>query len=208
VSKFIAVEEVDIDSLTPYPGNARRGQVEKIRESLRKNGQYRTIVVRDEDRLILAGNHTWMAAKEEGAKKIRVERWSCTEDEARRIVLVDNKLNDDASYNDEALVNLLKSLDGDYEGTGFDGDDLSELLERLGDDDWAGALASLGGEKGEYVTMSFTLHESQKDSVKEAMDIATTLGDFDEEINTNKNGNALARVAELFLHEHKTDHTD
>jgi hypothetical protein len=49
------------------------------------------------------------------------------EDTAARIVLVDNRSNDLAAYDDHALLDLLQSLP-DLAGTGFDGDSLDELL--------------------------------------------------------------------------------
>jgi hypothetical protein len=205
MAKIIESRSVAIDALNPYPGNARRGDVESIRESLRVNGQYRPIVVQASTDHILAGNHTWMAAMEEGWTEIQVTYIECDDTEARRIVLVDNKSNDDAAYNDEALAQLLKELNGDYAGTGFESADLDNLLVTLGTDDFEAILGGLAGDKSEIVTMSFTLHEEQKRSIDEAMSIANDMGEYVDTGNENKNGNALARVAELFLAEHKSD---
>ena len=44
---FVATRELPLSSLARFPGNARRGNVEEIRKSLRRHGQYRAIVVRD-----------------------------------------------------------------------------------------------------------------------------------------------------------------
>jgi len=49
---------VPIESLKPYKGNPRRGNIDAIRESLRVNKQYRPVVVREKTREVLAGNHT------------------------------------------------------------------------------------------------------------------------------------------------------
>ena len=54
----------EIDSLLPFPNNPRRGNVEKLKESLKSNGQYKPIVVQASTRYILAGNHLWQAAKD------------------------------------------------------------------------------------------------------------------------------------------------
>lgn len=54
---------VDIDSVRPFESNPRRGDVKAIAESLRVNGQYRPIVANKRTGEILAGNHTWQAAK-------------------------------------------------------------------------------------------------------------------------------------------------
>lgn len=39
--------DIDISALTFFPGNARRGNLEEIRKSVRRLGQYRSVVVRD-----------------------------------------------------------------------------------------------------------------------------------------------------------------
>ena len=61
---------------------------------------------------VLAGNHTLGAAKELGWKKIAVTFVEADPEQAKRIVLVDNRANDLAGYDAEALVELLEELDG------------------------------------------------------------------------------------------------
>jgi hypothetical protein len=47
--------------------------------------------------------------------------------------------------------------------------------------------------------MTFTLHTTQADIVREALEAAKGAGDFVDSPNENSNGNALARLAELAL---------
>lgn len=122
---------VKIDKVKPYPGNARRGDVEMIRASLRKHGQYRPLVVQKSTDLILAGNHTWLAAQAEGYTEVDIHYVDCDDHQARQIVLIDNKANDEAGYDPLALTDLLKELDGDFEGTGFEKVDLDKMLDSL-----------------------------------------------------------------------------
>lgn len=133
----LATADLDVGSLRTYPGNARRSDVEGIAESLRRNGQYRAIVVQADDRdepelggVILAGNHTFLAATEQlGWQSIRCELITCTEDEARRIVLADNRLSDKARFDDDALAALLRKAEPfGLQGTGYTDDDLAKLL--------------------------------------------------------------------------------
>lgn len=118
-------EVVVIDSLTPHPGNPRRGDVEAIKDSLQRNGQYQPIVV-DAGNVILAGNHTWLAAQELGWTEITVVRLDVDQDTAARIVLTDNRTSDLAAYDDGALLELLSGL-GDLGGTGWEDEDLNDL---------------------------------------------------------------------------------
>ena len=122
---------VPIAGLTPYGQNPRRGNVQVIVESLARHGQYRPIVVRAKTFEVLAGNHTLAAAKELGWEEIAATFVECTDDEAARIVLVDNRAADLGSYDDELLVELLGNLES-LEGTGYDDDDL-DFLRALGE---------------------------------------------------------------------------
>jgi len=79
---------------------------------------------------VLAGNHVFRAAQELGWEEIDVAYVDVSNDEATRIVLVDNRTSDLATYDEELLVELLSGL-GDLSGTGFDEDDLDELLDEV-----------------------------------------------------------------------------
>ena len=63
--------ELQLDELTPFPGNARRGDPNVIARSIVRNGQYRAIVARIIGaRTILAGNHTHAAMLKLAAKPL------------------------------------------------------------------------------------------------------------------------------------------
>lgn len=124
---------VPIEGLVPYDKNPRRGNVELIAESLERHGQYRPIVVRVESNEILAGNHTVRAAQELGWSEIAATFVDVDDDTAARIVLIDNRSDDVAVYDNEALADLLGALP-DLDGTGYEPDDLEELARSLTDD--------------------------------------------------------------------------
>jgi hypothetical protein len=126
---------VDIDSVQAHPKNVRQGDIGAISESLKAHGQYRPIVVDKRTNHILAGNHTWKAAKSLGWTQINAGFIETkNDDEAIRILLADNRTTDLASYDDAELANLLKDLaetDDGLIGTAFDGDALDQLLMDL-----------------------------------------------------------------------------
>lgn len=127
---FVTVRDIPLGELARFPGNARRGDVGAIRASLRRHGQYRSLVVRDTGSalVVLAGNHTRDALDAEGLASARCEVITCTDDEARRINLADNRLAELGGYDDADLAALLEGLDGDFDGTGWAQDDLDALL--------------------------------------------------------------------------------
>ena len=101
---------VPLDSVRPYGDNPREGDVGAICVSLERNGQYRPIVVNKRDGQILAGNHTWKAAAQLGWDGIAATFVDVDAETARRIVLVDNRSNDLAAYDDSVLAALLESI--------------------------------------------------------------------------------------------------
>ena len=126
----VQTEIVEITDLKPYPQNPRRGDVEEIAKSLNINGQYKPIVVNRRDKTILAGNHTWRAARSLGWTHIAVTYVDVDEYGAQKIVLADNRTSDMSSYDDSKLLDLLESLPT-LEGTGFKQVDLDQLQTLL-----------------------------------------------------------------------------
>lgn len=132
----IETQTIDIDTVHPHPRNVRQGDVGAISQSLKAHGQYRPITYQKSTGRILAGNHTWKAAKALGWKNIVASAVVCDDDEAIRILIADNRTSDLADYDDAGLAELLKELADTttgLEGTLFDGDALDQLLNDLGE---------------------------------------------------------------------------
>lgn len=130
-----ATELVDASSLEPYYRNPRVGNVALIVDSLKAHGQYKPIIVNrgtktGRPREVLAGNHLLQAGLQLGMQQMLVHWLDVDDDEAARIVLVDNRASDKGGYDAEALAGLLVDLDG-LQGTGYSDGDLSRLLAGL-----------------------------------------------------------------------------
>jgi hypothetical protein len=154
---YAETREVPLDELSHFEGNAKRGDVESIRASIRRNGQYRSLVVRRIDSgplIVLAGNHTMRALGAEGHETARCEIITCDDDEARRINLADNKLAELGGYDNDALAELLSYMDGDYEGTGYTDDDVMRLITPPDIDDLDGDDDGPAPEPGENPTLA------------------------------------------------------
>lgn len=120
---------VPIDSLHPHPRNPRRGNVAEIEKSLVRFGQVRPVLALA-DGTIIAGNHTWKAAKARGWTHIaRVAHEFATEQDARDYLLADNRLPELGDYEREELVALLAEVEEQdrWDGTGYRADDLAQL---------------------------------------------------------------------------------
>ncbi|MHA7620252.1 DNA methyltransferase [Cellulosimicrobium cellulans] len=116
-----------VESLRLYEGNPRRSVVPKIADSLTANGQYRAVTARLATREVLAGNAVLQAAQSLGWTHLAVEWLDVDEVAAARIVLVDNRLSDLATYDDDALAALLEGMP-DLDGTGWTEAEVAELL--------------------------------------------------------------------------------
>lgn len=133
---------VPIDALDPHPKNARRRTErghEEIRRSLRGNGQYKAITVRQlaSGRLqILTGHGTVDAAIAEGWTHIAADVHDGISDQvAARIVAVDNRTTDLSADDDEMILALLEDARGagELDGTGWSEDELAALEDSLRD---------------------------------------------------------------------------
>jgi len=122
------IKEVALITLKPYPNNPRKGNIDLIAKSLETYGQYKPITINKRTNEILAGNHTYEAAKKLGWTTIQATYIDADENTAAKIVLMDNKTSDAGGYDDAQLLGLLDSL-GDLDATGYTDKDLRELQE-------------------------------------------------------------------------------
>jgi ParB-like chromosome segregation protein Spo0J len=123
-------ESVKLSALSLHPDNPRQGDVGVIHESIKENGFYGALIVQKSSMRILAGNHRVQAAKAAGMTEVPAIVLDVDDATAQRILLVDNRSNDLASYDEAALAGLLLSMD-DLAGTGYTLDDLDALRAKL-----------------------------------------------------------------------------
>jgi hypothetical protein len=198
------MERWPIERLVPYERNARTHsaeQVAQIAASIQEFGFTNPILVASDDG-ILAGHGRLAAAKDLGLAEVPVvvlDHLSPTQ--RRAYVLADNKLALNAGWDDSILGAELEALqleEFDLSLLGWSADELSGLLAPEVDElDGMPDLPS--GDREPIQQMTFTLHDDQAEIIKEAIEKAKAIGPFAETGNENSNGNALARVAELFL---------
>lgn len=126
---------ITVDDLQTFEKNPRRGDVSAIAKSLVRYGQYRPIVVNagtltGRANEVLAGNHTLLAARSLAWTTIDCAVVDVDDEQARAIVLADNRLADLGEYDSSDLYDLLSSLDS-FDGTGYGQSDLDRLYRDL-----------------------------------------------------------------------------
>ena len=196
------VERRSVESLIPYARNARthsEAQVAQIAASIKEWG-WTTPVLVDEDSGIIAGHGRVMAAQKLALKEVPVmvaTGW--TEAQKKAYVLADNQLALNAGWDTELMrieIDDLADLGFDVAVAGFSEEDLADLLF---DSDAEADFPELSDEdRSPFQQMTFTIHDDQAEQVRHAIEKAKKLGPFVDELNENGNGNALARICEVF----------
>ena len=130
--KHIEFAQLPIERLHEYPNNAKLHDLDELRRSLRK-GQFQPVIIRQHAGIytILAGHGTTEAARLENWDTVECKVIECSDEEALWINLAANKIGSDEGYENDLLAALLEQLDGDYAGTGWEADDLDDLLAAL-----------------------------------------------------------------------------
>jgi DNA modification methylase len=126
------VAAAPIETLLEHPDNPRRGDEDAIDASMAAHGFYGAVLVQESSGFIIAGNHRKRVARRRGEKALPALFLDVDDDQARRIMLMDNWSADQATYDFRELARVLEDLQtaGDLDGAGFDDADLAKLLER------------------------------------------------------------------------------
>ena len=121
---------VRLDVLTEHPGNTRihpTQQIRELRRSLNTFGQFRNIVV-DEQNVILIGHGIVRAMKEEGWTEADAYRMSgMSETEKKKMLLTDNKTQGMGREDFSAVEALIRDIN-DSDIPGFDDTALKAIL--------------------------------------------------------------------------------
>lgn len=128
------MQMVKVSELIPYVNNARthsQEQVNKLRSSLREFGFVNPVII-DQDKNVIAGHGRLMAAKEEGITEVPCVLVDyLTEAQKKAYILADNRYAQDAGWDEELLrleIEALEGMDFDVSLTGFNEDEISDLL--------------------------------------------------------------------------------
>lgn len=194
------VQNVEIGKLKPYEKNNKKHnqtQIANVAESIRQYGFVQPIVV-DKNNVVVIG-HCRLSA----AKKLGMDEVPCvcvddlTDEQVRKLRIVDNKTNESEWDFDNLKVEL-----PDLDFSDFDFDFRIEEEKDYSQEDFGDEFTLPDGDKPEICQMTFTLHQKQKDLIEYAINIAKksiveTFG------NTNGKGNALYKVVKEWVEQKK-----
>jgi ParB-like chromosome segregation protein Spo0J len=128
---------VPLDALRPHPRNPRQGDVGAISQSLQAFGQQKPLVAQqrtDGPHIIIAGNHLYRAAQALGWGEVAAVIAPMDDRKAMRFLVADNRTQELGVTDTNALVDILAELAmvGALDATGYDGDDVDDLLRLVG----------------------------------------------------------------------------
>jgi ParB family transcriptional regulator, chromosome partitioning protein len=194
------LERIAIANLRPDPNNARthdNANLEAIAGSLTQFGQRKPIVI-SKNNIVVAGNGTLAAAKSLGWTDMDVVRvpadWD--DDRIKAFALADNRTAELAQWNHEVLASQLielQEVDFAIESIGFEAPPMPTT------DEWESAFDATAGDRKDVQQITFTLSTDQAETIKNALELSKSFGEFGDTGNANANGNALARICELWM---------
>ena len=122
----------DLARLKDHPRNPRRGDDASVAASVDRNGWYGAIIAQESTGLILAG-HTRRRVLEAAGEQAGPVLWiDCDDETATRILLADNRTAELATWDTDALADLLGDLP-DLVGTGYGVKEFDALVRGLAD---------------------------------------------------------------------------
>lgn len=128
------IERLKVSEVKENPNNTRShndGQIDALIKSLQTFSQYRPVVV-DENNMVLAGHAIILAKQKMGDEYVDVYRiGDLTENEKKKLLIVDNKIQSMGWDNYGKIDELIKEI-GEAEIIGFD-DDYIQLILAEGD---------------------------------------------------------------------------
>lgn len=132
-----------IDKLELLPGNPRKGNVDAVAKSLEIFGQRKPIVARRKDDsdigIVLAGNTTLQGGRRLDWSHIAVTWVEDDDKTAAAFAIADNRTHDLGEYDDEAIIDMVKKFDDDFDlldASGYDLMEIEEIIQKItGEDD-------------------------------------------------------------------------
>ena len=180
-------------SVTSYARNPRKNDdaVSTVKASIKEFG-FKVPVIVDAEGVIVAGHTRVKAALELGLEQIPViVADDLTPEQVKAFRLIENKSHERAEW-DETLLELeLSELSMDLQEFEIDWGEITPVI--------LNSFTLADGERPGFEQRTFTLTSDQAALLDRAILRSKEIGDFDDTGNENVNGNAIARIAEIFL---------
>jgi hypothetical protein len=195
------LRRVRAGDLTPNPKNWRthpKAQADALRGILAEVGYADALLARElpDGSLILVDGH--LRAETTPDQEVPVLVLDIDEAEADKLLLSLDPLAALAETNAVALDSLLREVDTGSEGLQEMYAELAEAA-KLYDVDEAAPPELADGDRAPFRQMTFTIHDTQHETIEAAIAKAKQAGGDSSDVNENSNGNALAFICKSYL---------
>jgi hypothetical protein len=195
------LRRVRAGDLTPNPKNWRthpKAQADALRGILAEVGYADALLARElpDGSLILVDGH--LRAETTPDQEVPVLVLDIDEAEADKLLLSLDPLAALAETNAVALDSLLREVDTGSEGLQEMYAELAEAA-KLYDVDEAAPPELADGDRAPFRQMTFTIHDTQHETIEAAIAKAKQAGGDSSDVNENSNGNALAFICKAHL---------
>ena len=192
------IKQLKLKDLIPYANNPRKKQaIDKVASSIKEFGWQQPIVV-DEEMVIVVGHTRYQAAQKLGLDKVPVQiATGLTEAQIKAYRLADNKLNENADWDNELLkieIGALIDVGFDLSTLGFNEDELNEFFLDVNSENYSDNFKLDDSNKSPYQQITFTLADQQAEIIKEILSKVKSSEEFIKAKtfgNENSNGNLL-----------------
>lgn len=198
-------QKIHKDKLVHPEKNVRthgKKQLDEMRKSVRMFGQIRPVVT-DENLVILAGNGLVMAVREmDDVQELDVlVMKNLTENDKVKLMIADNKIYTLGFDDNDVIMELLATLDGDFEVPGYDEELLSELLADADDvDEQIGSFGIMDQEEIEAINRRDELNQRRIEREQEVKENETEEEEF-ERVTRLNNKTASSEELEAYRQE-------
>lgn len=205
-----------IDDLVPAEYNPRVDlkpgdkEYDKLKRSIEEFGYVEPIIYNKRNNTVVGGHQRLKVLKDLGYTDIDVVEVDLNDNDEKALNIALNKVSGDWDESKLAeLISDLQSNEYDISLTGFEDDEIEELLksameglsgEQGDDDDYdidpdeLDESFELNNQEPEFVTMTFTVSRYGRDIIKSALESIINSDNFKNIKGENKNGTALCEV--------------
>lgn len=190
----------DLQAWSENPKDVAPEDFERLKKLIKKLGTHRPLLI-NQDGIVLGGNQRLKVYQELDT----VDIWVSIVEAKTPQAMLEYALSDNdqvGKYIESGIAQLVQANPGiDLNlfkvdlGTPIDLSGVLDLVKTEGVD-----IELPSGEKGSLEQITFTLTNDQAEVVRDALAAAQEDADFENEENTNKNGNAIHAICEAYLH--------
>lgn len=204
-NRIIGSGEESLDNILFNPRNWRihpLNQQDALKGVLEEVGWVQQVIINKRTGNLIDGHLRCQLAAREGNKTIPVLYVDIDEAEEELVLATLDPIAGMAATDKQKLDELFAGIQSENDQVNALIQEIAEKngIEEIGAEKWQDAFGTLPDEdRAPFQQMTFTLHDSQAETIKDALTKAKREGDFTGSENENSNGNALWWICENYL---------